>query len=611
MKFYRTIYFVLISFLFLQILAGQTIGSYSESPIYYINETAYSDRITVKFSQNVMKTTRGQRLHDINDILLGYNSLMTHLNSLQIDFGNYQLLKQIPNSTWGDVIRTNIRTGELVTISDNSQLFSLIFTELVPIDSLVDLFTALPFVDYAHGPIQTMDRLIPNDQYYDDQWYLETIKADSAWDITTGDSSVYVAVIEAGGVNFNHPELLNKAVLWDSVIFDYGSHGTSVAGVVAAITNNDSGIASLGWNLSLMGLRYIYDESDPDSVTIPGLIDIAIEAGADIINCSFGTTWDGCPHSYESVEQAIADAISQGVVIVAAGGNRNGGCGGIPFEEYLAWYPGVIGVSATDTSDNFLTSFNYGSGIDVSAPGKTIKTLKVSSSGYSYHSPTGTSVSAPLVSALAGLLISQDSYLTRLEIEKIIEETADKVGQYSYTDGWNQYMGHGRINAHEALKRPNPPTSLTVSGSAGQNPSLRWNTSTSDSTWKYEIYRKIITINNDYTLIASQDHPDTTYTDTGVTIYNRFGSVYVYYKVKAIDNKYRHSDFSNWARTKQREEQSKILSDGLIPLIYGLAQNYPNPFNPTTTLKYDLPENSHVNFIIYDISGRKIKVIVE
>ncbi len=367
---------------------------------------------------------------------------------------------------------------------------------------------------------------------------------------------------------------------------DSSTHGTGVAGIIAATTDNDTMVASLEWNLGLIGLGF-YDLTDTVryKINLPAVIDTAVDLGADVINFSFKTTKDGFPFDYQSVSQAVADAISQVVVVVASFGNAsNPHCDPVPHPQYPVMYPNVIGVTATDSLDSAKTNWNYGDSVDVAAPGRGFPVLHVNSWGYTFYVALtgGTSLAAPHVAALAGLILSIDSTFTTKQVETIIEKSAEKVGQFSYTNGWNQYMGYGRINTFYAVAPPSTPTGLSISGSVGQSPTLNWNSNPEPDIKTFKIYRKRVGTDNDYVLIATVNAPGTSYTDNGITIQTGRFSAYVYYKIKAEDYSNQLSPFSNWVRTKYNIQiGQKILSE--IPIDFALHISFPNPFNPTTT----------------------------
>ena len=445
-------------------LYSQPTNIVSEAPIIFENGIKFSDRITVKFNKNILPSQSGERILSMNRLNVEFPNVIESFQNLSSNYGDFYFIKQVPNSVWGENIRTNKRSGELVVVPDLSQLFTVKFTNFIPVDSVVYTLKNMSIVEYVHGPIQIVENIEPNDSLYQagEQWSLAKIKAPQAWEINKGDSQIKIAIIESKGVNFNHPEIADKYVYWDESYYGSAAHGTSVAGVVGASTDNESGVASLGWQLSLMGFRYFSDHQDSTLLTLPTVITTAVELGADIINCSFHTSFYdstlqyACPSRFQSVSDAIEWAISQGVVIVAAGGNKLVvQCGGPgPYELYPAWDANVIGVAATDSLDSSLVyyDYNYGDSIDVSAPGRYIRILNPVGNYYGYSYQKGTSLSAPFVSALAGLMLSIDNSLKPYQIENIIKSSVDKVGQFPYdNEAWNPYLGYGRINALKAL----------------------------------------------------------------------------------------------------------------------------------------------------------------
>lgn len=157
---------------------------------------------------------------------------------------------------------------------------------------------------------------------------------------------------------------------------------------------------------------------------------------------------------------------------------------------------------------------------------------------------------------------------------------------------------------------PDPPQNLTLSGSAGQNPSVGWESNSEADVVKYWVYRKREGQDNYYKNIATVYVPATTYTDYGTTI----GSdAFVYYRIKAVDWIGQASLFSGWVRTRFEEPPSgsRLLVHERIPDEFAVRGNYPNPFNAITKFEYDLPEESFVQLKVSDILGRQVKTLVD
>jgi subtilisin family serine protease len=280
---------------------------------------------------------------------------------------------------------------------------------------------------------------IPTDSRFGEQWGLNKIGAPQAWDLTTGGASNMIAVIDTG-VSTVHPEISSKLVSGydfvngDSDASDDNGHGTAVAGIVAAVTNNATGIAGLDWKAKIMPVKVMdATGSGYESDVADGII-WAADNGAEIINLSIYS------YSYSpTLHSAINYALEKGCFIVAAAGND--GTSTVPFP---AAFPGVIGVGASNASDGVPSWSNYGSALDVIAPGEYILSITTLPAAYIYAD--GTSFSSPHVAGLASLLRAFTPTTTSAEIEYLIEKTASRTAS-----SWDRYKGWGRIDAYSAL----------------------------------------------------------------------------------------------------------------------------------------------------------------
>jgi len=303
------------------------------------------------------------------------------------------------------------------------------------------------------GIVQVLD--IPNDQYFSKQWGLTQVQAPEAWDVTHGSPGISIAILDSG-IDMDHPDLAAKIV--SDVNFsesptsnDINGHGTHVAGIAAAITDNDNGVAGLGGDCSLMNVKVVSNNGVGYYSWIAEGIIWAADNGADVINLSVG----GQSPS-EMLEDAVDYAWSKGVVVVAGAGNNGWSA---PF--WPAYYDNCIAVGATNADDS-LTSFSqHGSWVDVAAPGSGIYST-VPNDQYDYKQ--GTSMASPHVAGLSGLLLATAVDVNgngRLndEVRHIIEATCDDVG----ID-----VAYGRINAYEAVnfslaaKTPAPSDTMWV-----------------------------------------------------------------------------------------------------------------------------------------------------
>ncbi|HOU12327.1 MAG TPA: S8 family serine peptidase [Anaerolineae bacterium] len=359
--------------------------------------------------------------------------------------------------------------------------------------------------------------LVPNDPNYSKQWAHTTIQSPGAWGITTGNTDIVIAIIDSG-VDTSHPDLASKLVAGhdfvddDNTPSDENGHGTHVAGIAAAVTNNGIGVAGMAWDARIMPVRVLDNKGNGYNSDITAGITWAYQNGADILNLSLG----GASYS-QTMQDAINAAHAGGSLVVAAMGNcryATGSCTTANPTQYPAAYNNVMAVAATDSGDSYAYYSQYGSHCDIAAPGgelsrlgdpngiySTLPTYAVYMTTYygflnNYDYLQGTSQATPYVSGLAALIWSMNPALTPDEVQSLVQQTAEDLG----TAGWDQDYGWGRINAYTALATlnvPDPPAlnpivnadgddSYTVTWSAVPNATeyqLQESSSTSFSTY--------------------------------------------------------------------------------------------------------------------------------
>jgi thermitase len=321
--------------------------------------------------------------------------------------------------------------------------------------AIIEALQRNPLVEYAEPNyiIRAIDT-IPDDTYFNPpyslQWGLTKIQAPTAWDITIGSSDIIIAIVDTG-VAQGHEDLSSKIVpgydfYWgdsdpeDDHSSNGHSHGTHAAGIAAATTNNSTGVAGLSWGARIMPVKVLGPDGRGSVDSVANGIIYAADNGAQVINMSLGGTDLA---NNETLKGAVNYAYGQGCLLVAAAGNCDPNC----YEPlYPAAYDHVVAVAATDSSDNRAWFSNYGSYVDVAAPGVSIySTVRDIYGSYGYKD--GTSMATPFVSGLAALIWSVCPDYTNDQVESQIETTAVDLG----TPGWDQYYGHGRIDAHAAL----------------------------------------------------------------------------------------------------------------------------------------------------------------
>jgi len=303
---------------------------------------------------------------------------------------------------------------------------------------------------------------LPNDPYWSYQWGPKKIEADWAWNATVGSSNILVAIIDSG-IGYNHPDLAANYVAlgydWvnnDPDPMDDFGHGTKVAGILCAVTNNGIGIAGLA-QVKMMAEKVLNSTGWGDIDQLANGIYHATDMGAKIISMSLST-----PSNDSLLYDAVKYAYNAGVLLVAAAGNQASNT-----KRYPAAYDEVIAVSATEPDDNTTDFTNFGDWIELAAPGRNIFTTTLDPSYYygEYDYATGTSVACPQVSGLAGLIWSEFSNASRDWVRNRLRDTADDLGP----SGFDQYYGYGRINARKAIYGTSPAINytLTITTTAG------------------------------------------------------------------------------------------------------------------------------------------------
>ncbi|MDO8690453.1 MAG: S8 family serine peptidase, partial [Dehalococcoidia bacterium] len=327
---------------------------------------------------------------------------------------------------------------------------------------------ASPGVDYAQPDFIRSVLREPNDWFYNNkingnywQWNLRAINAPAAWDITTGTPNAPIAIIDTG-VDDRHADLRGKVVfradfvnednLWDGL----GFHGTHVAGIAAANTNNASdqafvrpgGVAGTSWDATLISIK-VADHwgKAKDSDAVAGIV-LAADSGARIINLSFG----GEDYS-QVLQDAINYAYGKGILVVSAAGNcgdpatyGENDCHTVNPPIYPAADQNVLAVAAT-TSDNKRATFSeYGSYVAIAAPGDHIVSTVPN---MDFGTTSGTSMASPHVAAVANLIWAVNPSLTNVQVANIITSTATEMGP----PGKDAEFGYGLLNAQAALAK--------------------------------------------------------------------------------------------------------------------------------------------------------------
>ncbi len=310
-----------------------------------------------------------------------------------------------------------------------------------------------PRVEYAELDYAVHATIIPNDTSYSLQWGPDKIHAPTAWDLFTGTSDIVIAIVDTG-VDLNHPDLNDKIVPgWDFIgddpyAQDDHGHGSHVAGIAAAETDNERGVAGISWGACIMPVKVLDKNGDGYYSDVAKGVRYACNHGAQIINLSLGGS-----NPSNTLRDAVEHVYQNGCLMIAAAGNDADSV------DYPARYPEVMAVAATNQKDNRASFSDYGPEIDVAAPGVDIySTVWNPPDIHTYGWKQGTSMAAPFVAGEAALIWSLCPQFTNVEVRSIIESTATDRG----AAGWDRYYGWGRIDVAEALGATVPSPILTV-----------------------------------------------------------------------------------------------------------------------------------------------------
>ncbi|MBN2431600.1 MAG: S8 family serine peptidase [Acidobacteria bacterium] len=296
---------------------------------------------------------------------------------------------------------------------------------------------------------------VPNDPYYPYQWHMKRIGMETAWDLSTG-AGVVVAVIDTG-VKQSLQDMANTQFVagWDFVNNDADptddeGHGSHVAGTIAQSTNNGVGVAGVAYNAAIMPIKVLNSRGSGTFDDIAEGVYYAADHGADVINMSLGGA-----STLTVLEDAVNYAWNNGVVVVCAAGNES-----TSSPSYPAAYTNSISVSATAGNDSLASYSNYGSTIDLCAPGgdsgdyngdgydDMILQNTFTRTGEGYYFFAGTSMASPHVAGVAALVKAANTGLTNTQIRDILETTTEDLG----ANGWDIYFGHGMVDAVAAIQ---------------------------------------------------------------------------------------------------------------------------------------------------------------
>jgi subtilisin family serine protease/sugar lactone lactonase YvrE len=372
-------------------------------------------------------------------------------------------------------------TGEI----DLGQVYRLRVPMDADITGIIERLDAHPDVVYAEPDYLAHVITTPDDPLYAEQWGLDQIGAPAAWDVVTGTADVVIAVVDAG-LDASHPDLSSR--LWtnpgeipsnsvdddnnghvddihgwnlvddNADLTDNTGHGTQVAGVAAAATNNSLGVAGVCWDCRVMVVKVVQTGGVANYSDIAAGVVYAAQKGAEVINVSLGA------YSDSATLRAAVAAASEMAIVVAGAGNDDTNTAFYPaaYDDY------VLAVAGTTSSDTKTATSNYGAWVDVCAPAEVITTTL---DGGGYGSASGTSMAAPLAAGLAGLLRSQCPAWSPDMVRAHVIRTANDID--GLNPGYEEQLGSGRISAANAVGTPAQPDLEYQSHAVGGEPLRR------------------------------------------------------------------------------------------------------------------------------------------
>ena len=559
------------------------------------------------------------------------------------------------------------------------------FSEKYSLKQVMAAYRANEYVERVEAVgVHPVLQAIPNDPYFlSDQWnFLDgtdnDVDATEAWELETGDATVIIGNLDSG-VQYNSRDLggvspytngnmwindveyngtpgvdddgngfVDDWIGWDFVDnisgawpgedadtpdndpTDFNGHGTHVGGIMGAITNNNVMVAGLagGWNetqsspangVKVMACRIGWSAPHPIYGYEVGYVrmDFAAQAiyyavnnGAQSINCSWGSSNSG------GLGAAVSYAVNNGVVVVHAAGNS-----GNSVADYLGSRTDVLNVAATDSSDVKADFSNYGTWVDLAAPGVDIL------STYSVHyNPnyvawvSGTSQASPHVCAAAALLRSYVPGLTRQEVFDLLVNYTDNID--AQNPSYAGLLGSGRLNVFKSLDAAIAPSVTVIQPNGGE---VLYIGQQYDITWdafdNVAIESTLVDYSTDsganWTRIATlAGNPGVfTWTVTGPPSDQCRVMVTCYDQVGVSGSDISDDDFcppfASTADGSEPKRGLRVVGPNDTPATTALYQNSPNPFNPQTRVPYALAQAGHVRIDVFNVRGQRVATLVD
>ncbi len=358
---------------------------------------------------------------------------------------------------------------------DLSQIYKLHFNNDRDLLHIINTLLQHSDVAYAEPYFLPKPLLIPNDPEAGtsgNQNYLAIVNAYDAWEFEKGDSTIVVGILDTGAdlthedlaenIAFNQDDPINgidddndgyidNYQGWDFAnddndpSADFSGHGTSVAGVSSARTNNGKGIAGLGYHSKFLPIK-IFDSENNSFASGYEAILYAVEQGCKVVNLSWGNAGAFSNFAQDIINKAVID---YDAVVIAAAGNTNAN-----LNFYPASYENVLSVGASNSNDVKAGFATYSHFVDLVAPGSSEYTTK---NGSTYGFSTGSSFSAPMVAGVAALVRARYPDFNARQVMEKIRLSSDDIYGIAGNETYFEQLGKGRLNAQRAVAPDNRP----------------------------------------------------------------------------------------------------------------------------------------------------------
>jgi subtilisin family serine protease len=392
------------------------------------------------------------------------------LESVLSQIGATSLARKFPTKT----APVSERNASGLLMADLSLIYQVNYNTGMSLEKAVNTLLETGMMVYAEPKYLPKLLFTPNDPSTGLQYFLNKIQAYAAWDIEQGDTNVVIGIIDTGS-DLDHPDLepnlkYNYADPIDGIDNDgdgytdnfrgwdlgendndptvgINNHGSHVTGCAAAATNNSTGVASPGFNCKFLPVK-IANATGALTEAYEGIA-YAADAGCQIINCSWGGGGGGS-FGQDVIEYAT---INMNSLVIAAAGNDNSSGNFFP-----SAYNYVLSVASTGNNDGKSSFSNYGSNVDICAPGSNIYTAM---SNDTYGFMNGTSMACPVAAGAAAIILSQNPTYSALQVGEKLRITCDNIYSVPSNGIYLNQLGKGRINMFRALTETGPSVRMT------------------------------------------------------------------------------------------------------------------------------------------------------